>query len=372
MTNAAVQRVTVAGSFGLGNIGDEAVPLALSDLAQAQGLSISLDVVSRFAQVVLPGVISLGPHDAGRRQALCHHPLVLAGGGIVEPAAHAVLFRCRHLLRQVGLQQASLLGAAVEAGVRYPWLARWRVRRLLSRMRCLYLRDEWSWQALRQILPGRKLEVTGDCVLWMQAAGPLPPSVRGLGRFVAVSLAPRWSAEPAFPAWLARHLVSLAQRLQAAVVFVPCSTRFDDDRVEHRRVGVHMRHLNPAITTVLIEDDLDARQVATVLRAAELTVGMRLHACVIAYAQRCPFLALAYHPKLAAFTTTVGCSRCLLPRKPPPQQTRFAYGYSFADSGLLEVNLEAAALEAIANTQWHRLEDLRSRIRDGFLKTIGR
>jgi len=372
VTSSATGHVTVAGSFGLGNVGDEAVPLALRDLAAARGWNIELDVLARFDRVVVPGVVSLGPQDKSRRASLGGRPVVLCGGGILAPHADAVVFRCRHILQQVGLERVSLLGAGVEAGVQFGWVMRRRLRRLLQGFRCLYVRDEFSWQTLRAILPGRHIEICGDCVLWMKPAEQVPAAVGGVGRYLAVSLAPRWSTESSLASWLAGHLVKLAREVGAAIVFVPCSTRFDDDRGEHRKVAARVQQLDPEVRTLCVEDELDPRQVAAVLGASELTIAMRLHALVMAYAQRRPFVALAYHPKVAAFAQTVGCAHAVLPAALPPRQCRGAYGYGLAATGLMEADLAAAGVESLSHMRFEMLEDLRARLSAAFAQAISR
>jgi polysaccharide pyruvyl transferase WcaK-like protein len=228
-----------------------------------------------------------------------------------------------------------------------------------------------SAEVLRAVAPKSQVQVCGDSVLWMKPAEQAPAEVQSLGRMVAVSLAPRWSREEAFGLWLAEHLARLARRLEATVVFVPFSTRFDDDRAEHRKVAGLMRQRDAEVRTLCLEADLGPRQVAAVLGRAVLTVGMRLHACVMAYGQRRPFVGLAYHPKIAAFGQTAGCRQFVLPAAVPPRQTAGAYGYSLAATGLLQADLASAGLEAVEKSRFEKLDDLRGRLAEAFVDTVG-
>jgi polysaccharide pyruvyl transferase WcaK-like protein len=84
---------------------------------------------------------------------------------------------------------------------------------------------------------------------------------------------------------------------------------------------------------VELQDNIDPRTVSAVYGRAKLVVGMRLHACVMAYGRRTPFVAIAYHPKLHGFAATVGASDFVLPRQARPQAAKI-YGYRFEDTGI--------------------------------------
>src|SRR5262245_33062253 len=84
MDEANTVRLTVCGSFGFGNAGDEAVPIALADIGAYLGFSMNVNVVGRFDEPALSQVIGLGPRDASRRETLRGYPLLLSGGGIIE------------------------------------------------------------------------------------------------------------------------------------------------------------------------------------------------------------------------------------------------------------------------------------------------
>jgi polysaccharide pyruvyl transferase WcaK-like protein len=361
------RQLTVCGSFGFGNAGDEAVPLAYHDLARACGISLDLAVLGRFDRPAMPEVIGIGRADRGRREKLRGRRLLMSGGGVIEPALGGVIWRCADFLPPFS-SSAGLFAVNVEANVHYGWLQRFRLRRLLSRLSLVTVRDELSARVLRSLAPRVPVEVVGDSVLWMEPAAELPPEIRHLGRFIAVCLAPRWANDPAWYAWIGRELADLANALDAAILFVPFSVMADDDRPEHDRVRHAVTAADPRLATriAMVERELPPRQLAKVLGKAELAISMRLHGCVMAYAARTPFVALAYHPKLTGFTETVGWERFVLPRRFPVAQSAGHYGFSFADLDWSDASLVAAGREAVAFADFSRLEPLRERLRAAF------
>jgi polysaccharide pyruvyl transferase WcaK-like protein len=365
------RQLTVCGSFGFGNAGDEAVPLACQDLAKACGIPLDVAVLGRFAKPAMPEVIGIGNADQSRRERLRGQPLLMIGGGVIEPAEAGVIWRCADFLPPFSAP-AGLFAVNVEANVRYGWLQRFRLRRLLSRMSLVAVRDELSGRTLRALAPKIPVEVVGDSILWMEPAAELPPEARAAGRFIAVCLAPRWANDPAWYAWIGRELADLANSLDAGLLFVPFSVMADDDRPEHDRVRQAVAAADPKLVCriSMIERELPPRQLARVLGEAQLAVSMRLHGCVMAYAARTPFVALAYHPKLTGFTETVGWERFVLPRRFPAAQSAGHYGFSFADLDWSDAGLAAAGREAVAFADFSRLEPLRERLRTAFARFL--
>lgn len=346
--------LVVAGSFGFGNAGDEAVPLAIADLASELGFNVSVDVLSRFDEPATRDVIGLGAQDTVRRRALLDRVVLLSGGGVVEPRSRAVLTRLAPWLRQARPIDAMLYAAAVESGVSYGWRSRSGLKRHLRQLRRLCVRDVRSAAALGQ-LTSRSVEIIGDSVLWLRPDAQLPEALAAVDRYVAVSLAPRWSEDAGWREWISGQLVEIGQALDVGIVFVPCSSEFDDDRVEHAAVAKLMRQRDPDRRIVELDDIDSPRSICAVFGRSILTIGMRLHACVMAYAQQTPCVGLVYHPKLLGFAETVGVERFFLPGQPPRVQSDQAYGFSFADTHLAETDLLRCAQTALESTSFERL-----------------
>jgi len=61
MRSSQAAGLTLCGSFGFGNAGDEAVPLAFRDLLDDAGLhDVGIDSLTRFDEPALPNIVGLG------------------------------------------------------------------------------------------------------------------------------------------------------------------------------------------------------------------------------------------------------------------------------------------------------------------------
>ncbi|MCR5883539.1 polysaccharide pyruvyl transferase family protein [Rhizobacter sp. J219] len=356
-------QIAVCGSFGFGNAGDEAVPLALQDMLQELGLKHRLSVVSRFRSGTLDSITYMGPQDAQRRKELAGVPMLVCGGGVIEPHPAAVLYRARPLLRSAAKGKAAVLGSSVEPGVRYGLRARLRLLRSLMGLGTVYTRDKLSERSLNKIAPWVKTETIGDLVLWMkpQHDTPLLAKLALPSRYISVVLAPRWSEDAGWTTWITDELAALARKLDAAIVFVPMSSLHDDDRVEHRRIATQLAKHHGDVKVVDVQEALEPREVCSLLARSILTTSMRLHGCVMAYAQRVPIVCIAYHPKLLGFSETVDCMKSTLPHVHPDQQTSGFYGYDFPDLRLKPGDLIEVAEVAMKSQQYARLDEFKTK-----------
>lgn len=352
-------RLAVFGSFGFGNAGDEAIPLALADMLAQLRADVAVSVLTRFAEVPMAGIVGMGPRHESECRRLAGVPVVVSGGGVIDPTPASVLCSAEPLIRAAH-GRAVVFGGSVEPGVAYGWRMRWRLRRLLSGMSTVYTRDFLSERTLNGLLPKVPTKTVGDLVLWMQPERtPAVAAIDLPSRYIAVVLAPRWQDEPASTAWIAGELAALARQLAAAVVFVPMSSLHDDDRVEHRRVAQRMADLASDVEVHEVDFQLNPREVCELLARSQLTVSMRLHGCVMAYAQRVPMVCLAYHPKLLGFSETMGCLSTVVPSRLPPNQTANTYGYRFGDLGLREGDLLRAVDAAMKPGLHARLDEFK-------------
>jgi polysaccharide pyruvyl transferase WcaK-like protein len=358
-----VDRIAVCGSFGYGNAGDEAIPLAFEDMLQELGAKLGVTPVSRFREGALKDVVYLGPQDSERRNQLAGAPMLVSGGGVIEPQLASVLFRTAPLFRAVPKGRAMVFGSSVEPGVSYSLRNKWRLFRALSGLGTVYTRDVLSERSLNKVAPWVKTETIGDLVLWMkpQHDTPLLSAMKLPSRYIAVVLAPRWAQDAGWTNWVTTELVSLAREMKAAIVFVPMSCLHDDDRVEHGRIAGLITGGHSDVEVHDITDPLEPREVCSILARSVLTVSMRLHGCVMAHAQRVPTVCIAYHPKLLGFSETMGCLQSALPRVPPERQTAGFYGYDFAELKLQPGDLSAVASVAMGPGQHGRLDEFKNK-----------
>lgn len=362
-------RLTVCGSFGFGNAGDEAIPLAISDMLEEIGEAVELDVLCRYDFPEMDGVIGLGADYADKRSSLKSQPMLMAGGGIIEAASYSTIKRCSGFFRNELKAKMAFLGISADYGVRYRWLDRVFFSFWMRKTGTVYARDVLSASTIQSNFPRVSVETIGDLVLWMKPS-ICPEHLSDLPqRYISVVLAPRWQ-DPHWVEWISSELATLAKQQHAALVFVPMSCQHDDDRVEHKRVAAYISTHHPEVEAFTIETPLSPREVAAVLGKSLSTVSMRLHGCVMAYAQKIPFVALAYHPKLAGFVQTIEVPWAILPFSLPKQQSCGVYGYRFSDLQLCGGDLVRSVERARNEMSFELLERLKQRSLGAFKKFI--
>lgn len=323
-------KLTVCGSFGFGNAGDEAIPLAICDMLSEIQKEASLTVLCRYDRPDMPDILGVGIIDADQRKKISTHPCIVSGGGIIEAEAHSTINRCSVFFKTELKAKMAFIGISADYGVRYRWIDRIRFSFLMRRTGTVYARDVLSAETIEKNFPFVNVETVGDLVLWMKPSrypAELPPLPR---EYIAVTLAPRWQ-DPSWLEWISSELADLAKKKNAALVFVPMSCLHDDDRIEHRKVAQRILEEHPDVCVHEIRAPLPPRELAATFGGSVFTISMRLHGCVMAYAQKVPFVALAYHPKLAGFVRTIEAPSAILPETLPQQQSEATYGYRFAE-----------------------------------------
>ncbi len=364
--------LTLCGSFGFGNIGDEAIPQAITDMADTLNISLRINLLSRFDRPKISNVIGLGPQDDERRNQLAGQPILLVGGGIIEADKISTILRCIPIIKRSFSPRIVLFAASVEPGVKYSWFVRRKIKRFLKDTEPLYVRDVLSAETLQAILPKRNIEVIGDTVLWLKARPESIPNTISLpDRYIAVALAARrWEDDPSWYEWIAEKLIHVAILYSATIVFTPMSCYGDDDRQEHGKVVEIIRSKNPKIRIINIENELTPPAFAAIIKEAIVVISMRLHGSVIAYAQETPFVSLAYHPKLIGFSRTVGWERFVIPKQVPELQSKNAYGYRFRDLNTSDIDFEYIVKESIDYSDFSKLPFYKNRLAKLFYEAL--
>jgi len=352
----------LCGSFGFGNVGDEAVPIAISQMLDIEP-TIDFNIIGRFNNPALENVIGIGDKDVNRRNKIRGNQLVFSGGGIIENNYSCSLFKCEDLITTDFSSSSFFYAVSVEPYVDYGWNLKRKLKRLLKD-NVVYVRDVLSAQVLSELLPKQAVELIGDSVLWASYQA----DINGFNiselplTFIAVTCAPRWQNDKRWVEWMARQLVNLSIELKVDILFVPMSSDYDDDRLVHKDIANRIFELNANIKTYQIVSPLSVNDICGIFEKAELVISMRLHGCVMAYAQKTPFIGLAYHPKLFGFAKTVGWESFLIPGSLPTKQSRGEYGYGVKDiSRIFDVNIVDKAVESMAFNDFSKLEILKQK-----------
>lgn len=344
--NSIEKNVTIFGSFGFGNLGDELVPNCFRRLLNEAGIERNVEVLSRYAATKI-GEAKPFPTLSDPYQASNH--TVLVGGGVVEPRDFSCINRAFDLKSKRPNMKVAAHAISVEPGVSFSWSQRRRLERQVREIEFFTVRDVLSAEILMRLVPKASTRVIGDVGLWIEPA-PLPVSLTEAlpRRSIAVIVGDCWDT-PDFINWLAAELILLARQINASVLLLPFSGQFGEDFVVNDRLHKRINCIDESVHVISVLDHLQFQHItpeiaAAIVQLSNLTVSSRLHGCVVSYAMGTPFVALGYHPKLRGFVETVGQRASLVPKNLPTAQSSNTYGYKFSElkvpSGVLSERAE--------------------------------
>lgn len=284
-------RVVLAGYYGFGNGGDEALLTSALQMLPAEAEAIVLSPVPAQTSET-HGVASINRWDGLGIQRLLRHStaFVWGGGSLMQDGTS-----WRNPLYYGGLmglaQQFGLKTIAWAQGIgplQRSW-TRWITRQCLQRCTAVSVRDRGSSQLLSDWqIP----HILAPDPVWALAASELSDPVN-LGQSDAIAVALR-----SHPLLTDKRLDILSQALgqlqaetQARMVLVPFQPRSDlaIARRLHQQLGEASQILDIA----------DPRQLKGVLSQTRLTIAMRFHGLVMAAAEGVPIFGLSYDPKVA-------------------------------------------------------------------------
>lgn len=364
-----MKHITLCGSFGFGNAGDEALPMAIQDIAQERDIDANISILGRFNQPALDNVIGLSESYALQIEKLRNSTMLVTGGGAIESTQSGVVSRCSKYLNRNFASSISLYGANVEYGVRYSFFHKYKIKNILNEFEYYYVRDVLSYKALEQIIPKKNIKVIGDPVLWLKPSSEIPELINSLDKYIVIILASHtgWEQDRQFINWIVNQLSQLSLELNSSILFLPFSIKYDDDICFHKKIANEINKINKNIHCVCWENEQTPRQLLGIISKSVLTVSMRLHGCVMSYSQKVPFIPLTYHPKVTGFVKTIECEEFYKGQVLAKKQTRNKYGYSFKNTNLETTSLLSCALQIIENNDFfHKLDELKSSCVEAF------
>jgi len=269
-------RIVLSGYYGFGNLGDEALLAVIIAQLRARFAGCTIDVLSATPDETARtyGVEATPRMDLGAvRRAIEKADIVLSGGG--------------GLLQNV----TSLKSLLYYAGV-----IRTAIRAKKATMifaQSIGPLDFWGKSVVREFCRGVSLATADPVFLFEPGAAPLDLAAEGLGPsdapLVVVSVR-RWSGGDATASAIANAVDHLGERYGARVAFLPLGGAAD---AEASTVVIRRCRTSPVLLP-----DYPLAQAAQVIGQAQLVIGMRLHALVIAARLGVPFLAVPYDPKI--------------------------------------------------------------------------
>jgi polysaccharide pyruvyl transferase CsaB len=327
--------VLIAGYYGFGNLGDEAILTAIVRRLRAHEPHLWITVVSGGFAPVAEGLEEVYVHDlpAVVRAAEAADLLILGGGGLFfdyTPAgADGMLRRGYTGLALYG--SLPLLATALGKPIFF-----WNVgvgplaappAQELTRLCFLQadgftVRDEPSAALLR----GIGVDVAGEQIL-ADASFDLEPAPAHRARaileqagfpldrpMVAICLREWAQAGSMAPPWgeIAAALDAFAEEAGVSYLMLPFQ-QLDSPLVgDHRALEAVRERMRLRQFAHLLALELKPAEAAALLGQCELVVGMRMHSLVLAGIAGVPTVPLAYDPKVEAAAEQLGLERFLL------------------------------------------------------------
>lgn len=313
--------VLIAGYYGAGNTGDEAILSGMLTALREEGIR-DITVLSRNPAETreLHGVDSI---FCGRRLKglgavyRCLHSsrlLILGGGGLLQDHSARVV---PYWLSRVALALAAgtpVMYYAQGIGPLETEKARKLVARLSNRVKYITLRDEASLCLLRDLGVERaSMEVTADPALGIRiksdGAGLLKKAGVDLkdGKLkIAVSLR-SWQGEEEYLPVLTRALQELHRQLPVQFIFFPFQYGCDEE------VSLQVLQAAGGAEDCIVKGRHTPEQVAAMLKEMDGVIAMRLHGVILSALSCVPAFGLIYDPKVKSFMERAGLEEYCLP-----------------------------------------------------------
>ncbi len=306
--------VLIAGYYGAGNTGDEAILSGMISALKSEGIK-DITVLSRNPEETrgLHGVDSIycGRRTKGlasvfrcmRRSQL----FILGGGGLLQDYTSRVV---PYWLSRAGLAMAAgtpVMYYGQGIGPLRTVKAKNLVRRISNRVRYITVRDEESRILLQELGVNQvPVEVTADPALGivitshghslLEKAGV---SLSGDKLKVAVSLR-SWEGEEQYLPVLVNALRDLRRQFPVQYIFFPFQYGCDE--------GVSRLVLESLGTgeDCIVGGKHTPEQVAAMLKEMDAVIAMRLHAVILSALSCIPAFGLIYDPKVKCFMERAG------------------------------------------------------------------
>lgn len=313
--------IVIHGFYGGGNIGDEAILEASLELIRATTRKLEPIVFCKDPERVAAdfGVQSVNPAQVGRREVakilLRTEVYILGGGGLLKDYGKEESRSMeRGWLQWLALAQdlgvKTMLWSIGVENVRFA-SSKKALRSVLANTDIVTVRDEDSKLRLQEVGVERPIHVTADPVPFLARKYARLRSRPSRLRVVACMRhwypyefqIPDETVNEQMLNAVAGALDYLVEEHGAEVAFLPFRTLAkDDDREACRVIQQRMR----SASTLYDEADPGVETTMERLADADLVLGMRLHASIMATAMGIPSIAIAYMPKVRDYMASIG------------------------------------------------------------------
>lgn len=310
-------RLVIAGYYGFGNAGDEAILEAtvetlreaipgaeftvLTNDPLTTRAACGVDVVSRFSPAAVFGAIRASDM------------LLFGGGSLLQDVTslRSLVYYLSLLFAAQSLGKPTMIYANGFGPV-YSSLGTALTRTVVNRVSAITLRDSESARQMAKIGVGRpEIRVTADPTFTLQPAGNdsargileeagVLPLDRPLDRpLVGVSLRP-WRDEEGLVAGMAEACDMIRDDLGATILFIPMQRTRDGPIAE----AIRRRMKGPA---AILKRGCAPRELMACIKMTDAVIGMRLHSLIFGVAAAVPVAGIVYDPKIQAFLDAAGC-----------------------------------------------------------------
>jgi len=300
------KRITLSGYYGFKNAGDEAVLAGIIKALRMQpgGDDLDIDVLSMD-----PAETTSTHHvDASHRykigallKSISKTDLLLSGGGSLlqdVTSAHGIFYYAGVVrVAQMMGKKTMFIGQGI-GPLKLP-RSRKLVAGVANRLNAVTVRDPESLALLKEIGVTRpSIEVTADPALLLPAErSPVAPPLLGAGK-ILFSLRPWHTGTDDLTDRLVDAALALSPSIQAETLSMQPQT---DDDVMTAFANRWTEKGGSTPSTAATGDVDRLHRIIDALSSAELVVGMRLHALILAAGAGVPSLALSYDPKVRSF-----------------------------------------------------------------------
>lgn len=330
------ERILITGSYGQGNTGDEAILTAILDQLRRRMPDARLVVVAGDSETIRRqfGVETVWWGDwAGIAQAVRQSDMVIQGGGGIffdysgfhawklfeNGAPDLAHYGGFSLLANLYRKPFMVYGVGV--GPLMTDAGREMVKVAHSLANKITVRDVESKSSLEELgIESNRIEVTADPAFSMRPADEgrareiLSENGIDCSRPVIAVTARPWDYEITQSEWersLADAVSELAQSKQAQILLIPFHKGYDDGpllRIRERLTAGEVFVLGnvPGNAGNVPGNQYAPNEIAGIIGACDLLIGMRLHSILFAIATGTPAIALAYDPKVRSLARRIG------------------------------------------------------------------
>jgi len=322
-----MKKIAIHGFYGQGNLGDEAILMALlREFNKLPELRITVfstrpEEVSKLHKV--KSIHSRRTREFLRRiyEIKRSNLFILGGGGLLKDygATSANIKRWLELLilAQKLKTKTALCAVGVE-NIHYPESKR-LIRNTLNKTNLITVRDNISKKILQQVGVAREIKVTTDPAVLLN---PEPLKTKKLIGPPKIIVCIRHWYDKGF--YIANPEVNknfikslsitadfLIENYGASIDFVPFrTTSYDDDRIIAKQVLSYMKYRGKAHIYSCVPE---VNEFIKMARQSSLVIGMRLHSLILGTSVGVPVIGLEYMPKVRGYMESIDQGKYSLP-----------------------------------------------------------